>query len=81
MDDGGGMNNDPVGNIMPRNDFSLTIIWLVWIAAAVATLHLMAWRESGEQGEKEARQLKSIRQEFRGFMVFVNVESNLFFSE
>lgn len=47
------MNNAPVDNIMPRNDFSLTIISFMWIAAAVASLHLIASREKGS-GEKEA---------------------------
>lgn len=67
------MNNDPVGNIMPRNDFSLTIIWLMWIAAAVATLHLWAAQKKGSRERKRLTSLNSIRQEFRGFMVSMNV--------
>ncbi len=75
------MNNDPADNIMPRNDFSLTIIWLMWIAAAVATLHLMGLQRKGVQGRERGLPVNSILQEFKGFMVSVNVESNLYLGE
>lgn len=75
------MNNDPVNNIMPRNDFSLTIIWLMWIAAAVATLHLMVLQRKGEQGRERGSPLNSVLQEFWGLGVSMNVESNLYLSE
>lgn len=76
------MNNDPADNIMPRNDFSLTIIWLMWIAAAVATLHLMVcWEKESEQGRERGSPVNSILQELGGFMVSVNVGSNLYLGE
>lgn len=69
--DWGRMKNDPVDGIMQRNDFSSTIICLVWIAAAVATLHLMVCRTKEKKNYNKWWSRKRKRLERHPVGVFV----------
>lgn len=84
---GGQMKNDPVDGIMQRNDFSSTIICLVWIAAAVATLHLVVCRTKKKKktitngGAGRESGLKGIRREFLCRTLMEAAPTNLCFGE